>query len=112
MLTPEGSAVQGWGEAVATEPGRLHAPALQGNQDYVTWVYTDRSTEPWMVKHLPVSPGPADGALSARCRSVLDAAQCSRPPGADWTSSTSTPPALLGWMKFTRDPAVPVFGSS
>jgi len=57
MLTPEGSAVQGWGEAVAMGPGRLHVPALQGNQDYVTWVYADWSTEPWMVKHLPVSPG-------------------------------------------------------
>ena len=28
------------------------------------------------------------------------------------TSSTRTPPADFGWMKFTREPAVPRFGSS
>jgi hypothetical protein len=57
MLTPEGSAVQGWGEAVVTGPGRLHVPALQGDQDYVTWVYTDRSTEPWIGQAPPGQPG-------------------------------------------------------
>jgi methylmalonyl-CoA/ethylmalonyl-CoA epimerase len=32
--------------------------------------------------------------------------------GPGWTSSTSTPPALLGCTKFTFEPAVPVRGSS
>src|SRR5690242_579006 len=49
----------------------------------------------------PVVPGGLGGLVPAVAQ---------WPSAAGSTSSTSTPPASLGWMKLTRLPAVPRFG--
>jgi len=54
-MAPEGEhADQGWGIGVPGGTGNLTVPSLGSNQDYVTWVYTDRGI--YVVKHLPVRP--------------------------------------------------------
>ncbi len=55
------------------------------------------------------TPSRQNAATGAACRLVSRSWRQCAAPGS--TSSTRTPPQSFGWMKFTRDPAVPRFGS-
>ena len=115
-------------DAVRARRGHAHCLALEaavGLADGRAESPPETLARPLLPPHEPRSSDhatrrgarEADGRVPRRsCRPrwstpASAGGQCSSPPGAGSTSSTSTPPALFGCTKLTRLPAVPVRGS-